>query len=65
MPIIDKLLTPKDIQQILGISKTNTYRLIRQKGFPQITIGRKYFVQESKLNQYLNEQNKAKVNIKY
>ncbi|QEH69757.1 helix-turn-helix domain-containing protein [Cellulosilyticum sp. WCF-2] len=34
-------LRPKDVQQILGLSKTETYRLFKSKDFPSFTLGEK------------------------
>lgn len=58
---MNKLLTPKDVQEIIGISKTTTYKLISLKGFPKIRIGKRYFVEEEKLKAYLSEHSKSTI----
>lgn len=34
-------LRPKDVQKILNISKTETYRIFKSKDFPSFTLGEK------------------------
>lgn len=34
----------KDIQEILGVGRATTYRLVRSKGFPSITIGKQILI---------------------
>lgn len=41
---MDKLMTAKDIVEILGCSKEFAYVIIHMNGFPKIKIGRRYYV---------------------
>ena len=44
---MEKLLKPKDLQEILGCSMTKVYTIIRENDFPKIKIGRQYYMSES------------------
>jgi len=57
----EKMLTPKEVSEIIGIGITNTYKLFKLKGFPKIQIGKKYFVNESDLNNFLLEHRKSTI----
>ncbi len=52
------IMTTADIQEILGISKETTLKLIHQSGFPKIRVsgGRKYIFVKSALQEYLHHQ---------
>ncbi len=60
---MDKLLTANDISTILNIGKTNTYKLLKRKDFPKITIGRKILVRENDLNEYVKKYIGNKINL--
>lgn len=55
---MQKMLTPKDIQTLFGLSRTKAYRLIEAKGFPKIKIGRQYYIPETDLEHWV-EKNKG------
>lgn len=61
--ILNKLLTPKDVQFILNIGKNTTYKLFSLKGFPKIRIGKKYFVYEDDLEKYLKDHIKSTIYV--
>lgn len=44
-----KLLTTKELQQFLGVSRDLSYQLMRSKGFPAIKLGAKYYVDREQL----------------
>ena len=60
---MSKLLTPKDVQGVLNLGKNTTYKLFSLKGFPKIRIGKKYFVYEDDLENYLKEHVKSNIYI--
>lgn len=55
---MQKMLTPKDIQTLFGLSRTKVYQLIEAKGFPKIKIGRQYYIPETDLERWV-EKNKG------
>ena len=50
---MEKLLTVKDIQEKLHMGRNNTYKLINQKGFPKIVIGKKILIPEEEFEKYI------------
>ena len=60
---MSKLLTPKDVQGVLNLGKNTTDKLFSLKGFPKIRIGKKYFVYEDDLENYLKEHVKSNIYI--
>lgn len=51
------ILTTADIQELFGISKETTLKLIHQSGFPKLRVmgGRKYIFVKSALQEYLHK----------
>lgn len=47
------LLTVKDLQQRLGISRDRAYGLMHAKGFPRVKLGGRFFVDEKRLEEFL------------
>ena len=47
------MLTVQDVQNRLKLGRNNTYKLINQKGFPKITIGRKILIPEEQFEKYI------------
>ena len=58
---MDRILTMKDIQAHLGISKTRAYQLVHMKGFPKIQIGHRFYIPESAYNEWIKKQTKEKI----
>lgn len=58
---MQEMLTCKDVQELLGISKNTAYKLIRLPGFPKIKIGHNYRIPKDKFESYIMEHNKAKI----
>lgn len=56
-----KLLTPKQVSDIIGLGMSNTYKLFRLKGFPKIQIGKKYFIEENDLNTFLKQHKHSRI----
>ena len=50
----ERLLTYKDLQDILHCSKNRAYELIHSSGFPAIQICGRYYVKENALNQWID-----------
>lgn len=49
----EKLLTPIEVQQLLHISKSTLYRLIRSGQLPSVRVGSAYRIRMSELEEYL------------
>lgn len=47
------LLTPREVQEKLGLSRDRTYGLMHLKGFPRIKIGNRYYIEEDELQSFL------------
>lgn len=50
-----KVLTVKDLSQILKIGRDKAYALIKSNGFPSVCIGNRYIVTEDALNEWLKK----------
>lgn len=48
------LLNARDIQTKLGVSRDCAYRLFHAKAFPSIKIGGRYYIDERKLEEFLD-----------
>lgn len=60
---LEKMLTPKDIKEHLGISRNSVYKLFKTYGFPKFRIGNQYFVPESQYNEWIQKSVKNDVKI--
>lgn len=49
------MLTVKELQEILKMSRTKTYQIVNQPDFPKIRIGREIRIPENELESYLKE----------
>lgn len=49
----DRLLTAKDLRNIIGCSKDRAYELIHSESFPCIKIGSRYYVKKSAVDLWL------------
>lgn len=49
------LLTTKDVQQRLKISRDMAYRLMHIKGFPRIKLSGRYYIEEDQLQNFLKQ----------
>ena len=49
------LLTYKDLQERLGVSRDCAYRLFHAKAFPSIKLGGRYYIDEQKLQEFLDK----------
>lgn len=47
------MLTVKDLQELLNIGRDKAYSLMHSKSFPSMRLGRKYYVQEQALQEWL------------
>lgn len=45
-----------EVAQLLGISKSAAYNLMRHEDFPSFQIGRRWLIQESCLNEWIEKQ---------
>lgn len=49
-----QLLDVSDVQNLLSIGRETTYKLMRNKAFPAVKIGKKYYVSLSHLAKWLD-----------
>ncbi len=56
----DHLLNTEELSAFLKISKSKTFALVHEKGFPSWKIGRKIFVKASDLDKWIEEQKRKK-----
>lgn len=47
------LLTTKELGEVLKVGRDTAYALMKSKGFPSITIGKRYFVTERALAEWV------------
>lgn len=57
LPVV---LTMKQVQDLLGISKLKTYELAHKEGFPVVRLGRSLRVPRDRFVMWLNEQADAR-----
>jgi len=58
--ITEKLLTAEEVAEILGISRSKAYRMMRVKEIPTITIGKNVRVSEDDLEEFILENREYK-----
>lgn len=56
---MQEMLTTKDIQEQLGISRNTAYKLIRLQGFPKIKIGHSYRIPKDKFEAYILQHSRS------
>lgn len=49
-----KILTAKELSQVLRIGRDKAYALIKSEGFPSICLGKRYIVTDKALNEWLS-----------
>lgn len=49
----DEFITPKDVQERLGLGRNSVYKLIGLKGFPKIIIGKKILIPKEEFDKYI------------
>lgn len=57
-----KVLTVKEVQELLGISTSSTYRLLKNPDCPTMKIGGSYRIIEDDLFNFLKQSNKKQRN---
>lgn len=57
-----KILTVKQVQELLGLSKSSTYRLLKSPDCPTLKIGGSYRIIEDDLFNFLKQNNKKERN---
>jgi|BioPla2DNA2_1021312.scaffolds.fasta_scaffold01377_12 excisionase family DNA binding protein len=50
-----KMLRPKDIAKILDCSIDKAYRIINQKGFPKMMIGKRYYISQDEFEKWVKK----------
>lgn len=56
-----KLLSVKDVCEMLGISMQNTYTMFHRKDFPAIKLGKRLYVRESSFFSWISKMEKVRV----
>ena len=59
-----KMLSVREVQQILRLSKDTVYKLMNSKGFPRIRIGRKILIPELELEAWIKSHMETKTEVK-
>lgn len=49
-------LTAEDVAQVLGVSRSNAYTLMRSRGFPTLRVGKRMMVPKDKLFEWMEKQ---------
>ncbi len=52
---LSMVLGPRDIAEVLGISRNTAYELIHSEGFPAFQVGKQYRVSKQKFLAWLDE----------
>lgn len=52
---ISRMLTVKEVGEILGFGKNKTYSIIAQKSFPKTKIGRDYRIPENEFEKWIKQ----------
>ncbi|MBY0757449.1 helix-turn-helix domain-containing protein [Clostridium sardiniense] len=50
------LLTPMQAKDLLGIGRNEIYNLCKNKKFPSFKIGKKYYINKDKLQEWADKQ---------
>ena len=48
-----KFLQVNDIQKMMGVSRASAYALVKQKGFPRITVGKRIIIPFDLFNEWI------------
>ena len=52
------VLSVPDLASVLGISRAGAYELVKEKGFPSLTIGSRILIPRDKLIAWIDEKSK-------
>ena len=53
--ITERLLTAKEVANILGVSRSKAYHMMRQREIPTITIGKNVRISNEDLEEYIRK----------
>jgi predicted DNA-binding transcriptional regulator AlpA len=59
-----QVLNRKEVQKKLGLGVNKTLNLFKSKSFPSFRIGNSWFISDEALNQWIEEQEKTKAEVK-
>lgn len=51
---MQKILTVKDVKEILGCGINRAYDIVNQRDFPKITIGRRMYIPEEEFEKWMH-----------
>ena len=57
----EKLLSVKDVQEILGISRDTAYRMVRDGEIESYRVGKLYKIKQDSLDNYIRNQKFQKI----
>lgn len=60
MTDLPELMTVKELQNYLHIGKDKAYELVKDKSFPSLRIGGRYYVLKSEFAEWLHKQGRSK-----
>lgn len=60
---MDKLLSIKDVMQILGLGRSTVYELCRTRQIPHVRIKRRVLIPESALNEFVTKHSVSTKNL--
>ena len=60
---VTRLLTVKEVQEVLNIKKDKAYKLMRTSGFPSIQIGSSLRVPEDELEKWIKRYTYSKFDM--
>ena len=52
------VLSVPDLASVLGISRAGAYELVKEKGFPSLTVGSRILIPRDKLIAWIDEKSK-------
>lgn len=58
-----KMYSMKELQEVMNVGKNTAYKLVKLKGFPNIQIGNKILIPQDKLQEWIQNNNGAKINL--
>lgn len=58
---LTEIMSVKQIQEHLNVSKTMAYKIINTEGFPKIRIGHRFYIPKNRYIQWIDENIKHKI----
>lgn len=58
---LPEIISVKDIQNHLGISKNRAYDLIKLKGFPRLQLGHRFYIPKDQYLKWIDDNLKTQI----